>query len=54
MWRGTLPQRNSDGWLAAGLMVGLPAIFLLTQGAPIAATLITASLIGGVLLIVHS
>jgi hypothetical protein len=53
MWRPRFPRGNSDGWLAVGLAVGLPSIFLLTQGVPLMETAITAVLIGGVLLVIH-
>lgn len=53
MQRPRLPQRNPDRWLVVVLVVGLPAIFMLSQGAPVLATALTAVLIGGVVLAVH-
>ena len=54
VWRPKLPRGNSDGRIAVLIAVGLPGLFLITQGVPIIETAVAAALIGAVLLIVHS
>jgi hypothetical protein len=51
MWRVKIPRRNPDGVAVAGFVVGLPALFLIYQGAPVLWTLLTAAIVAGFLVL---
>lgn len=53
MWRARIPQRDPDGYVAAGLVVGLPAILLVLHAAPVLWTLLGAAIIGGAMIAVR-
>jgi hypothetical protein len=53
MWRFRLPQRNPDRWLAALLVAALPAIACIVNGVGVIETIVTAALIGGVIVVIH-
>jgi hypothetical protein len=53
MWRARLPRRDPDGLYAAGLVVGIPAVLLILNGAPIVVTLLVAAAIAGVLILIR-
>lgn len=53
MWRARIPRRDPDGYIAAGLVVGLPALLLIANGAPALWTLFVAAIVGGFLLAVR-
>lgn len=53
MWPPRVPQRDPDGLYAAALVVGIPAVLLLINGAPVVATLLVAALAAGIILAVR-
>lgn len=53
MWKPRLPRGNSDALTAVGLVVGLPTVFMLTQGAPVIETVATSGVIAAVLLVIY-